>query len=406
MLALMLFLTACGAATEEIPTSPGQSELTTSGSEHVTSNESLHWLFPALEDNSYGVAVKNGFYEVIPRDTSDIGSSSGYNLCFTDLASHIRVPVCSNANCTHNNESCTSWLDKNVSVAFWNDQLILGNTDGSGFHWFDCMNPDGSGRKRLITVPDSMSVLEPIVASDQAFYGIGIMVDPKDPDAIPVSGLYRFDPINNSVSELLTLSGNNAASVLVGIGNGKLYLKRFLADGDDPFGIHELYAISTTGENLGSVIQWNGNKYTSGYFSDGQLFLLEQSTGNLEQIDLNTEERRVVGTLPTTDFMSVTLQGIWDGKMLVETWKHLDDAQATNVTRQYAIDLASGQTFELAVLGTNRLGEAVPYSLLAEGDSEFLVETGTRLINSHLATVSKKDFWNGSNNYSTITDAW
>ena len=43
--------------------------------------------------------------------------------------------------------------------------------------------------------------------------------------------------------------------------------------------------------------------------------------------------------------------------------------------------------------------------LLAEWDSQFLVETGTRLIDSHLAVISKEDFWAGKAAYTPITDA-
>ena len=241
LLCLALALSACAA-----PAAPPEAE-------------PLEWLFPPLEDSSCGAASETGFYEVLPRDASGM-ASPGYNLCFTDFATLTRVPVCADPGCAHDSEACTGWLAENTSVAVWNGQLILGNLDGSGFQWLDCMEPDGSNRHRLITLPANLSLLESVGASGQAFYGVGVSVDPNDPEAKPSAGLYRLDP-------------------------------------------------------------------------------------------------------------------------------------------------ATGQIAELPLPGENRVGEAVPYPLLAEWDSQFLVETGTRRIDSHLAVISKEDFWAGKAAYTPITDA-
>lgn len=308
LLCLALALSACAA-----PAAPPEAGAAPSAAPAAPEAEPLEWLFPPLEDSSCGAASETGFYEVLPRDASGMASPGGYNLCFIDFAALTRVPVCADPGCAHDSEACTGWLTENTSVAVWNGKLILGNLDGSGFQWLDCMEPDGSNRHRLITLPANLSLLEPVAASGQAFYGVGVSVDPNDPEAKPSAGLYRLDPA--------------------------------------------------------------------------------------------TGQRTAVGTLPDTDYQVATLQGVWDGRLLVKTWKHLDDARATNVTRQFAVDLTTGRTAELPLPGENRVGEAVPYPLLAEWDSQFLVETGTRLIDSHLAVISKEDFWAGKPAYTPITDA-
>lgn len=308
LLCLALALSACAA-----PAAPPEAGASPSAAPAASGAEPLEWLFPPLEDSSCGAASETGFYEVLPRDASGMASLGGYNLCFTDLATLTRVPVCAAPGCAHDSEACTAWLAEDASVAVWNGQLILGNLDGSGFRWLDCMEPDGSNRHRLITLPANLSLLEPVAASGQAFYGVGVAVDPDDPEAKPSAGLYRLDPA--------------------------------------------------------------------------------------------TGQRTAVGTLPDTDYQVATLLGVWDGRLLVNTWKHLDDARATNVTRQFAVDLTTGRTAELPLPGENRVGEAVPYPLLAEWDSLFLVETGTRRIDSRLAVISKEDFWAGQSAYTPITDA-
>lgn len=400
LLCLALALSACAA-----PAAPPEAGAAPSAAPAAPEAEPLEWLFPPLEDSSCGAASETGFYEVLPRDASGMASPGGYNLCFTDFATLTRVPVCADPGCAHDSEACTGWLAENTSVAVWNGKLILGNLDGSGFQWLDCMEPDGSNRHRLITLPANLSLLEPVAASGQAFYGVGVSVDPNDPEAKPSAGLYRLDPATGQTTQLLPLAGQDAASVLVGLGDGALYLKRFLPDGDDAFGIHEVYAVTTDGQTAGQPVRWKGTAYTGGYFTGGQLFLLEHATGKLERIDPATGQRTAVGTLPDTDYQVATLQGVWDGRLLVKTWKHLDDARATNVTRQFAVDLTTSQIAELPLPGENRVGEAVPYPLLAEWDSQFLVETGTRLIDSHLAVISKEDFWAGKAAYTPITDA-
>lgn len=255
LLCLALALIACAA-----PAAPPEAGAAPSAAPAAPEAEPLEWLFPPLEDSSCGAASETGFYEVLPRDASGMASPGGYNLCFTDFATLTRVPVCADPGCAHDSEACTGWLAENTSVAVWNGQLILGNLDGSGFQWLDCMEPDGSNRHRLITLPANLSLLEPVAVSGQAFYGVGVSVDPNDPEAKPSAGLYRLDP-------------------------------------------------------------------------------------------------------------------------------------------------ATGQTAELPLPGENRVGEAVPYPLLAEWDSLFLVETGTRRIDSRLAVISKEDFWAGKAAYTPITDA-
>lgn len=366
LLCLALALSACAA-----PAAPPEAGASPSAAPSASGAEPLEWLFPPLEDSSCGAASETGFYEVLPRDASGMASPGGYNLCFTDLATLTRVPVCAAPGCAHDSEACTAWLAEDASVAVWNGQLILGNLDGSG----------------------------------QAFYGVGVAVDPDDPEAKPSAGLYRLDPATGRTDELLPLTGQDAASVMVSLGDGTLYLKRFLPDGDDAFGIHEVYVVTTGGQTAGQPVRWKGTAYTGGYFTGGQLFLLERATGKLERIDPATGQRTAVGTLPDTDYQVATLLGVWDGRLLVNTWRHLDDARATNVTRQFAVDLATGQAAELPLSGENRVGEAVPYPLLAEWDSLFLVETGTRRIDSRLAVISKEDFWAGRAAYTPITDA-
>ena len=255
LLCLALALSACAA-----PAAPPEAGASPSAAPAASGAEPLEWLFPPLEDSSCGAASETGFYEVLPRDVSGTASPGGYNLCFTDLATLTRVPVCTAPGCAHDSEACTAWLAEDASVAVWNGQLILGNLDGSGFRWLDCMEPDGSNRHLLITLPANLSLLEPVAASGQAFYGVGVAVDPDDPEAKPSAGLYR-------------------------------------------------------------------------------------------------------------------------------------------------LDLTTGQTAELPLPGENRVGEAVPYPLLAERDSLFLVETGTRRIDSRLAVISKEDFWAGRAAYTPITDA-
>lgn len=285
LLCLALALSACAA-----PAAPPEAGASPSAAPAASGAEPLEWLFPPLEATPCGAASETGFYEVLPRDVSGTASPGGYNLCFTDLATLTRVPVCAAPGCAHDSEACTAWLAEDASVAVWNGQLILGNLDGSGFRWLDCMEPDGADRHRLITLPANLS-------------------------------------------------------------------------------------------------------------------LLEHTTGKLERIDPATGQRTAVGTLPDTDYQVATLLGVWDGRLLVNTWKHLDDARATNVTRQFAVDLTTGRAAELPLPGENRVGEAVPYPLLAEWDSLFLVETGTRRIDSRLAVISKEDFWAGQSAYTPITDA-
>lgn len=92
----------------------------------------------------------NGFYELIGV------YPNSYNIFFTDYKTRQQIYLCSRPECTHNNESCTSYVDCKAGnipgLLFSNDILYLispASVSENFLPVIERLNPDGSERKIL-----------------------------------------------------------------------------------------------------------------------------------------------------------------------------------------------------------------------------------------------------------------
>ena len=65
----------------------------------------IHFFGTLASGNGDGAKTKNGFFYIEPQ------SSSYANIQYIDFSSKKKVPVCSNPACTHDNETCSSYLE-------------------------------------------------------------------------------------------------------------------------------------------------------------------------------------------------------------------------------------------------------------------------------------------------------
>lgn len=176
VLTCALVLSACAA-------SPGSSSSdkvsTPSKSNSTPSSNTSNALTAAPESYDYTLAVsfdiatrasgnENGLYQIIDNE-------NGYaNLIYTDYAAASRDYVCSDPNCEHNTDSCTSYIENDEFSVFpvvCDEELLL--IYSSYDYWetneipsrIECMKLNGENRHILCTLDSS------IILGDGALVG-------------------------------------------------------------------------------------------------------------------------------------------------------------------------------------------------------------------------------------------
>lgn len=106
-------------------------------------------------DMTEGYSNEDGFYRIQPR------ADGSNNLLYIDFKEKQEIYLCSQPNCTHDQERCTAWFP--TSVGFHRpipvgDKLLVVHGGAVGMHevvgddvlpHIDCMQPNGSNRKTI-----------------------------------------------------------------------------------------------------------------------------------------------------------------------------------------------------------------------------------------------------------------
>lgn len=151
MLLSVSLLAACGAAPQassaarqELPDFPQPSPQT-----NAALNGQPYELVLSCDLTVYGSGTADGFYQVAAHEDGT------FHATYIDYATRQQVYLCSNANCPHNGESCTSWFpagDQQIWPVACEDALFFVHNDGMDGAYLERAELDGSNRQRLCTL--------------------------------------------------------------------------------------------------------------------------------------------------------------------------------------------------------------------------------------------------------------
>lgn len=165
-----VFLVACTGS----PAAPQNTEPTT---EEFRGTQQLTMLqgFGGVPIGGFGT---DGLYFVTPWARSD----GSFNLWYADYDTHLILPLCAQPNCTHQSDSCTSYIPLSpggVLPEVLGDQLVLfylGQTHGFDEHTqsanarLEVMELDGSGRRETLSFSPNKMVEKPMVTDGKIIY--------------------------------------------------------------------------------------------------------------------------------------------------------------------------------------------------------------------------------------------
>lgn len=169
--------------------------------------------FTALQQSdgwNYGGSGPDGFY-FVSADCREDGST---NLLYLDYATGQQVYLCSQPNCSHDTDACTSYLPYSaggILSSVVGDRLVLvfpGNLQGAAgtgtvLPHIETMGLDGSDRKTTVTFGANQVISRPLVTDGKYLY---TRLSTTAEDGSFTAQLVRIDPDGGEPEALCDLN--------------------------------------------------------------------------------------------------------------------------------------------------------------------------------------------------------
>lgn len=257
--------------------------------------------FTALQQSdgwNYGGSGPDGFY-FVSADCREDGST---NLLYLDYATGQQVYLCSQPNCSHDTDACTSYLPYSaggILSSVVGDRLVLvfpSNLQGAAgtgtvLPHIETMGLDGSDRKTTVTFGANQVISRPLVTDGQYLY---TRLSTTAEDGSFTARLVRIDPDGGEPEALCDL---NQEWLKGGAGS-----RLVLWDADQTYVAYD----PATGERT-TLYQAEDALFTSNlfgstlaYLQDGVFHLLDVTTGEdkvLSGYQVSEEEKPCISIL-------------------------------------------------------------------------------------------------------------
>lgn len=185
---VILLLASC--STNELKNSASAS-VSSSGVQQATTGQAKEPSVPVQlrllsksGNGALGVSTEDGYYEL-----AVIGDTAS-NILYTDFTTHTRVFLCNRPDCTHQDETCTSFVEGSCSLFSMKDKLGMiryGSTDVTAPDAdrrtrVYSLNYDGSQRTELFAMDPALTIFGGTVTDEENLYFMAIVLDAEHPD--------------------------------------------------------------------------------------------------------------------------------------------------------------------------------------------------------------------------------
>lgn len=329
------------------------------------------------------------------------------NILYIDYTTHTAVPLCSQANCAHDSDSCTAWLAKNTDcyLFYWQDKLYMltsSSLESSDTLWE--VEPNGQDRRKLLELESHQTIGGTILASGRQLYFS--LMEMRDGQTRKL--LCRFDldeckltPIHNCLDAESSLLGGWDDWLLLetvdlvdpSVPNDLAHVEEYNAAMQAR--THSLYRVSTEGDREEEpLFTWTGDSGVAGGYGS-QFYFLDTETGTLTVRDLaaGTEQTLQDDRLRTTQHTDLYIP-VADGAIVpiqpedmhqYPVWYLYHDGQLTASRYQY--------------VGGTAL-DAPRNRIIADAGDYYLVERN--FDSPTYALVPKADYWADSDGATDI----
>ena len=388
-------------------------------------------------EGTYG-GTEAGAYRLAYRAD---GSS---NITYIDYATCSEIYLCNRPNCTHDNESCTSWLpmdgiSKDVFAA--GDHLVIlyhgsaSDVDEFGpasMPHIDIANLDGSERKTLITLDAACEMNLPILSDGNSLVFLTTVVQQTGNVVSSANQLVRIPFDEGKMQVLYDFSADapqgedliDCPWFLYGATDDGFIVKNIAVSvpvEPGQTGIvqavqqHTIYKLQEQNGKLAmeEVFSYPGGAYGEYlYHNDLYQLVLDETNVRLSRLDLTTGKKEdIADHLPAGDSDMVIFTGIYDGKLMLSSWHD-------NTPVRVMVDLDTHEVKPCTL--TYPEGEQErPVWIFAESKDAYLVVFRCELYNEAVkgklgdvrnmnrvrdiyGLIDKQDYWNSVPNYKPL----
>lgn len=369
-----------------------------------------------------------------PGASSDTGyydyhtlPDGGVTLMYTDYATKTRVPLCSSPSCVHQDETCSAWYAYTgggmlplvvgqrlvLAVNGSNDSIAQENATEP---YIEAMALDGTGKEKVISLPDGMMFESPFVTDDTSFYAIcsQTQIDEGGQTVLSQRQLIKFDLEQKNYTVLHTFE--NAGAYLEGCTADSLLVRTVDSTSGGEKDAVVQYSLSS--QSAEEIVSWKP-PCIGRVFSD-QFYLFDPASCELSALDCTSGTKIVLGTLGSLEapFTAVQFKDKIDDRLIYEA---ITVGETTSVTQYFAFDLTNKTSVELTLKTQDTMHET-PLIVLAEFGDNLLVSPAARVemvnisasdgttlpmpsLSYQYTLMTKADYWNNQPNYMSMDTA-
>lgn len=390
--------------------------------------------------------TEEGYYYITEKEICLKDGGYATHLMYIDFATQQEIYLCSDAGCSHDDESCGAVLKNDefpwgsCKIFIWNGNLYILSKeyDSDGTVGIDMsmgaaggyeteasqaslyrMNMDGTGRKRIYTFDDGLTLEDVIFAEGDCIYFVTKKLDTTVEGGTSVTSstdrtLVCFTLGDGKLKEVLPLDfGDGVIWQVVGCYDRSLVLEGIsYADGsnaDATMSQDEWENVYSKSQSVFATLDLDSSVLNQVYHiqntgvhssanRDGFLYVSIESTGTIEKLDLRTGEKNNLASLKQTNIC-----GMVGNKLICRTWDMTSDYTL------YFVDTASGEVshcglvnkyngWPLEVVGETKNNAIVVYDYKADAHADGSYE----IYQYKIALLAKEDLYMGNGNYRPI----
>lgn len=367
----MLTLSACATGTASNSTSSSMLSTTNSGEDTASPNISKEdsedhetkLLTGYLGASTY-TTTNEGFYQVVSNP------KGGCNIFYTDYSSNETVYLCSQANCLHNDDTCSSWFPTTTLQLFSSldhDEIYYIESSKKGDQLWS-MGRTGKDRQLLFQCSASERILDAIAENEKYLYFSVTSINVEN--GTQYKQLLQLDITTGKTSKLLEFP---VQTWLFGAYNNTLLILYY----DEPAFTYRTYDLHT--QELNDVYSYNVDSDGQGAFARpyaDELYIFEPSGENkaiLSKMNIETHESKpLISNIEYWGANFISVSGFYDNYMSVFITNPSDYSQT-----HYLIDWEAGEIYPIN-LEYPQGDISVSVDIYAVANERFVVNCGIK----------------------------
>lgn len=368
---------------------------------------------------SGGAAAPDGYYYTVLRPDGNL------NIRYLDYATHSDIILCSSPNCTHDDESCSSFIRSNSlvpSLAVVGDRLLIvgggigvSEPEEYDLPYIETLQLDGNDRKRVYQA-DASSEFGALLCDDEKFYTVERITELQNDTPTLTQHLVQID-LDTGEKSVLSDMGPNIVYLCDAAGSTVYYYSIEPQDDSQSYSktVFKYYAYDLENDSTVLMDTIPSDSKRKIAIAGGTLYQIDSEA---HQFLIKHIEEGTAGTVIKefpidAEFDNYSIRCVIDGKVIVDEQQKKEDG--TPQTIAHTIDCNTGFMGPWPLYyDTPEAAHPMQVEILAVQDDTFLVRCGVEtpdaesgdsdtMPNAEYATIKKSDFWNGTENYSYFT---